>query len=269
MNTFNVHHPEGTRIPILVSIPHCGTTFPDELVGEYKPQLIRAPDDTDWFVNQLYDFAPQMGITLITAVCSRWVIDLNRDPENKPLYADGRIITSLCPTTNFLGEPIYTDGRESVNPIEVTQRLSNYYWPYHHELSRLLESLKSDFGRVLIWDAHSIRREVKTIHEGKFPDLVLGDVNGAAASTNIIEAAFEGLRSSTYSVSHNDPFKGGFITRHFGKPKDNQHALQLEMSKINYMDDTETRYDQIRAEKIKALLERTLATLAELLQKEG
>lgn len=269
MNPFQVHYPSGKRIPILVSIPHCGTSFPEELINEYNPALIHAPDDTDWFVNQLYDFAPAMGITMITSVYSRWVIDLNRDPQNKPLYTDGRIITSLCPATNFLGEPLYIDNRKSVNDQDVSQRLDNYYWPYHHELIRLISALKSEFGKLLIWDAHSIRQVVRTIREEKFPDLILGDVNLTSASKEIIESAFQNLGKSSYTLKHNDPFIGGFITREYGKPLDDQHALQLEMSKINYMDDTEARYDNFRAEEMRKLLKRTLSTLAELLTNNG
>lgn len=269
MSPFHVHHPEGYRVPVLVSIPHCGTNFPEELIHLYKPKLIEAPDDTDWFVNQLYDFAPQMGITLITAIHNRWVIDLNRDPENKPLYSDGRMITGLCPTTNFLGESIYVDNREAVDPADVARRLKDYYWPYHSELTNLLESLKSEFGQALIWDAHSIRAEVETIYKGRFPDLILGDVDESSATDSIIQTAFKQLSSSSYAVSHNDPFKGGFITRSYGKPGNNQYALQLEMSKINYMDDTETRYNRNRAEKMKTLLQTTLTALTALLTRKG
>jgi N-formylglutamate deformylase len=108
---YKIQLPEGTRVPLLLSIPHCGTEFPDDLKNQYHGSLISAPDDTDWFVDKLYDFATGMGITMISSVYSRWVIDLNRDPDNKPLYSDGRIITGLCPLTNFLGESIYVDGR--------------------------------------------------------------------------------------------------------------------------------------------------------------
>ena len=263
MTTFNVHPPAGSRIPILLSVPHCGTAFPDELINQYKPNLIRTPDDTDWFVNQLYDFAPSIGITMITAVYNRWVIDLNRDPENKPLYSDGRIITGLCPVTNFLGEPLYVDGRDKVNASEIERRLVTYFWPYHQKIKDLLEDLKAEFGRVLLWDCHSIRQYVNTIYKEKFPDLILGDADGVSASPGIIEVVFNNLKSSSYSVSHNFPFKGGFITRHYGKPLENQQALQLEMNKSNYMDDTETHYDAKRAEKMRTLLKRTLLALAE------
>lgn len=181
------------------------------------------------------------------------------------MYTDGRIITGLCPATNFLGEPLYVDHRESVNDQEVSRRLSNYYWPYHTELVRLISDLKSEFGTVMIWDAHSIRQVVRTIGREKFPDLILGDVNMTSSSKELIDAAFQNLGKSSYTIKHNDPFIGGFITRAYGRPVDNQHALQLEMSKINYMDDSETTYDDFRAEKMRSLLKRTLSTLAGLL----
>lgn len=269
MNTYSVHLPEGSRIPILLSVPHCGTVFPDELITQYNPLLIDIPDDTDLFVNQLYDFAPSIGISMITAVYTRWVIDLNRDPENKPLYSDGRIITGLCPVTNFLGESLYADGRKEVSAAEVERRMEKYFRPYHQKIKDLLEDLKSEFGRVLLWDCHSIRQYVKTIYKEKLPDLILGDADGVSASPGTIEVAFNNLNSSSYSVSHNFPFKGGFITRHYGKPLENQQALQLEMSKINYMDDTETRYDEDRAEKMKVLLKRTFMALAESLSRKA
>ncbi len=133
---YTIHPAKGTEVPILISVPHCGIEFPDELKDQYNPDPITAPDDTDWFVNQLYDFAPSMGMTLIAAKYSRWVIDLNRDPQSKPLYTDGRIITALCPTTTFLGEPLYRDERKEIDQQEINRRLDSYYWPYHRRKSK-------------------------------------------------------------------------------------------------------------------------------------
>jgi N-formylglutamate deformylase len=254
MSSFKITPPDNQRVPILLSIPHCGTAFPEELKNQYKSELIKAPDDTDWFVDQLYNFAPAMGITIISAHYSRWVIDLNRDPKSKPLYTDGRIITGLCPSTNFLGEPIYNDHRKEVDQTEVDRRLKEYYQPYHNKIQELLNDLKAEFGKVLLWDCHSIRQGVKTIQPEKFPDLILGDADGTSASPGIIETALGVLDHGTLVVNHNHPFKGGTITRHFGKPAENQHALQLEMTKVNYMDDSETKYDVERATKMKLLL---------------
>ncbi|QOI96675.1 MAG: N-formylglutamate amidohydrolase [Flammeovirgaceae bacterium] len=267
MSSYQVIEPASGRVPILLSVPHCGTAFPDELKNEFNPKLAFAPDDTDWFVHRLYNFAPAMGITLIHAVYSRWVIDLNRNPNDKPLYSDGRIITTLCPTTTFFGEPIYRDDRKVVEDKEIRRRIEAYYRPYHNKLQELLNNLKQEFGNVLLWDCHSIRQHVPTIHKEKFPDLILGDADGTSASPGLIETAIKNLEGNGYSVSHNYPFKGGYITRFFGKPADDQHALQLEMSKVNYMDDTEKHYDESRANRIKRILLKTLAALAEQLSR--
>jgi N-formylglutamate deformylase len=254
-------------LPIVVSVPHCGVDFPNEVKAEFKTDLIKAPDDTDWFVDVLYDFVVDMGITLISAKYSRWVIDLNRDVDSKPLYTDGRIITALCPTTTFLGEPLYNDERKGVDTNEVQRRLKEYYYPYHQKIQFLLDETKKKFGKVLLWDCHSIRQIVPTIQKDKFPDLILGDADERACDPRLITIALKNLGSAGYSLNHNQPFKGGAITRSFGRPSDNQHALQLEMTKVNYMDDSETRYDKVRADKMREVLKRTLGELSEQLVK--
>jgi N-formylglutamate amidohydrolase len=266
MESFRVIRATVKRVPVLVSVPHCGTAFPPELAQEYDHELITRPDDTDWFVDRLYDFAPALGMTMITAVYSRWVIDLNRDPKDKPLYSDGRIITGLCPVTDFTGRPLYNDTRRTVAEDEVARRRKIYYEPYHNQLQLLLAELKSEFGKVLLWDCHSIRQYVNTIYKEKFPDLILGDADGGSASRSLSEIALFNLRQSTYSVSHNFPFKGGYITRAYGRPSDNQHALQLEMAKVNYMNDEELNYDDLRADRMRKVLSRTLNSLAEHLE---
>lgn len=265
MDPFVVHIPKAPRVPILLSSPHSGIAFPDELREEYKKEMSHRPDDTDWFVDKLYDFTPAMGITTINAVYSRWVVDLNRDPESKPLYSDGRIITALCPTTDFFGNPIYNDGRSEVAQDEVKRRVAEYYVPYHNKIEELLTDLKNQFGKVLLWDCHSIRQYVPTIRQEKFPDLILGDADGTSASPGLIEAALGGLEDSDYQVSHNHPFKGGYITRSFGKPSEDQHALQLEMSKVKYMSDDELEYDPKRAEEIQTVLKKTFERLTDVL----
>ena len=262
---FKIIPATGKPLPILLSVPHCGTEFPPELKDQYNPELSKAPDDTDWFVDKLYDFAPAMGISIIAAKYSRWVIDLNRDPQSKPLYTDGRIITGLCPTTDFLGKPLYKDQRTEINKEEIERRLATYYDPYHRQIQSLLDALIKQFGQVLLWDCHSIRQRVPTIQKEKFPDLILGDADGTSASTAVIDAAFKTLTSDKYSVNHNHPFKGGYITRHFGKPAIGQHALQLEMTKVNYMDDSELKYDDDRAVRVRSLLKTTLSTIADML----
>lgn len=264
MSLFELTQPAAPRLPIVLSVPHAGTDFPADLRAALKPGLL-PPDDTDWFVHQLYDFAAELGIPLLKANYSRWVVDLNRNPDSTPLYHDGRVLTGLCTSTTFLGEPIYQDERAEVAADEVVRRKELYFEPYHQTVQVLLDDTKACFGQVLLWDCHSIRREVPAIHAGPFPDLILGSADQTSASPELITLALQQLGSSSYSLQHNTPFKGGYITRHFGRPAVQQHTLQLEMTKDVYMDDTEQHYDPARADRMRTLLRQTLLKLGEAL----
>ncbi|HEY8563426.1 MAG TPA: N-formylglutamate amidohydrolase [Pyrinomonadaceae bacterium] len=246
--------PTAPKVPVILSSPHSGTEFPDELKTHFRAELRARPDDTDWFVHELYNFAPALGITTIHARYSRWVIDLNRTPESAPLYADGRIITELVPKTDFLGGEIYVDRKFLPDDAEIKRRLETYYKPYYEKIERLLADRIAEFGRVLLWDAHSIRRFVPTIQNEPFPDLILGDNDGKSADGELIEIALGGLRQGKFGVNHNAPFKGGNITRHFGQPARKVHALQLEMAKTNYMNDDELTFNESRANEVRSVL---------------
>lgn len=251
---FFIIEPVGKKVPVILSVPHSGVEFPDELKTHFRPELMKQPDDTDWFVHDLYNFAPELGITVIHARFSRWVIDLNRDPNSKPLYTDGRIITELVPKTDFLGNSLYVDKKFVPDNIEIKRRLKNYYRPYYEKIESLLAERRAQFGQVLLWDAHSIRRFVLTIQEAPFPDLILGDNDERSAEKEIIEIALSGLKQGKFGVNHNSPFKGGNITRHFGKPETHIQALQLEMAKTNYMDDDELTFNEERANEVRKVL---------------
>lgn len=265
MTPFEVVRPSAGPVPVILSIPHCGNHIPEALREEYDPEQISFIDDTDWFVDRLYSFAPEMGITILSANISRWVIDLNRDPSNKPLYSDGRVITGLCPTTDFTGKPIYKDKRQQVESHEVQTRLDLYYHPYHQQIVRLMDETMLRFGRVLLWDCHSIRQSVPTIHPQAFPDLILGDADGISAAPTLSESTLRLLSGDRYSVAHNHPFKGGYITRNYARPADNHHTLQLEMTKVNYMDDAQRNWHEERAAQIQRLLQRNFDALIDLL----
>jgi len=255
--------PSAPKVPFILSVPHCGTEFPPELSNRYVQEKMHCPDDTDWFVHDLYNFASELGITIIHARYSRWVIDLNRDPESKPLYNDGRIITALTTTSDFFGDPIYRDPCFHPDQEEIDRRLKHYYWPYINKIEQLLNDRKREFGKSILWDAHSIRHFVPTIRKEVFPDMILGTNDGKSACEQYINTALTTLRTTGKQVNHNDPFKGGFITRNFGKPENGVHALQLEMNKILYMDDAELNYQPERAEGIKKLLKQTFEALIE------
>ncbi len=249
---FYVIEPQTPVVPIILSIPHCGVEFPDEIKETYLENQLKKLDDTDWFLQDLYSFASGMGITIIHAKYHRWVIDLNRDINSKPLYTDGRLITGLCPTTDFNGNPIYKAAQEPTQ-AEIKRRLDNYYWPYYNKIQWLLDERKQQFGEVLLWDAHSIRKNVPTIQKEDFPELILGDNDKNTASDTLIDVALNSLKKGPYQVSHNYPFKGGHITRYFGSKISKVNALQLEMNKILYMDDKELKYDKKRAKKVISL----------------
>jgi N-formylglutamate deformylase len=266
MDLFTIIEPKVKTVPLILSVPHCGVNFPDELKSHYDEGKMAVPDDTDWFVHKLYSFASAMGITIIHANLSRWVIDLNRDPDSKPLYDDGRIITALTTSTDFFGNPIYKDDSFIPDTKEVGRRLTEYYWPYYRAIENLIEERKKEFGKVILWDAHSIRRHVPTIRKDPFPDMILGTNDETSAQQEIMDAALNTLRTGNYQVNYNDPFKGGHITRYFGKPEENQHALQLEMNKILYMDDEELKFHPGRAEKVQALLMNTFNELIKVVQ---
>ena len=258
---FKIYEAKGAKVPIILSVPHAGTKFPKELKKHYNKRMQQQIDDTDWYVDKLYKFAQNMGITIIIAKYNRWVIDLNRDPESAPLYSDGRIITGLTSTTDFFGNNIYRKKRYNPDAYEINRRLETYYWPYYKKIEALLEERKTEFGKALLWDAHSIRAFVPTIRKEKFPDLILGNNDGKTAHPEITKSAIEGLNSGDYQVNVNSPFKGGHITRYFGKPENNIHALQLEMNKILYMDDRELNFDKERADKMRKVLKTTLEGL--------
>ncbi len=258
---YHIIEPTVKKVPFILSVPHCGTEFPEELQKDYIPEMMAKPDDTDWFVQDLYNFASELGITIIYAKYSRWVIDLNRDPESKPLYNDGRIITGLTSATDFFGKNIYISEDKIPNQREVERRLSKYYWPYYQKIEDLLRERIGEFGKVLLWDAHSIRRSVPTIRKEFFPDMILGNNDGKTADKKLIDKCLNFLQKGEFEVSHNTPFKGGHITRYFGKPEKNIHALQLEMNKILYMDDAEILFDEERANKVRNILEPTFKEL--------
>jgi N-formylglutamate deformylase len=253
-NPYFIIEAKGEKVPVILSVPHSGTDFPAELKSHYRAGMTAQIDDTDWFVHDLYNFAPDLGITVIHARYSRWVIDLNRDPESVPLYTDGRIITGLTPSTDFLGNEIYADKKFIPAGEETERRLERYYRPYYQKIESLLQDRIDRFGQVLLWDAHSIRRFVPTIRKEAFPDLILGDNDERSAAKEIIDIALKNLRAGKYEVNHNTPFKGGHITRFFGKPETRVHALQLEMSKIHYMNDDELTFDEERARAMRNLL---------------
>lgn len=219
--------------PLLISIPHAGTAIPAALRGRYVPRALQA-EDTDWHLERLYAFAAGLGASLIVPRHSRYVIDLNRPSDNQPMYA-GRNNTELCPTRFFTGEPLYREG-QAPGDDEVRQRVDTYWRPYHEALAAELARLKEHHGHVVLFDAHSIRSELPWLFEGTLPHLNLGTVDGRSCHPSIA-SAIEDLFAAQqrYSWVVDGRFKGGYITRHYGRPEQGIHAVQLEMAWRTYM----------------------------------
>ena len=248
--------------PLLLSLPHDGSLIPESLRARMTPQARVAPD-TDWHVSRLYDFARDLGASILVPTYSRYVIDLNRGETDTSLYP-GQNTTGLVPLVRFTGEPIYLPGREP-DADEVASRIDTCWRPYHVALRGELDRLRAMHGRVALWVGHSIRGSgLPFLFEGRLPDLNLGTANGASCSPALqarIETVLAG--QGEYDWVANGRFKGGHITRHYGAPADGIDAVQLELSQRTYMDEDSFDYDAARAARLQPLLHALLqATLA-------
>lgn len=261
MSVATVTHPTSDRLPIVLSIPHSGIQFPSDLVPLFIKEIVAHPPDTDWHVEKLYQFASELGITVIAANYSRYVVDLNRSPSKQSLYQDKRLQTAIVPQTTFLGEPLYLE--KLPDAACVGARIDNYFWPYYQQIEALLQSLREMFPHVLLFDAHSIKRLVPTIAAEPFPGLILGDNEQTTADKRLSETAREVLQSEPqFQFSYNHPFKGGHITRYFSAPAKGIHTLQLEMAQDLYMDEKDDKYLPGHAKNIQAILMTLMQELA-------
>ncbi len=249
--SFHLH--EGT-VPLLVSMPHTGTDIPSALQGDYADRALGL-EDTDWHLQRLYDFLPALGASVLRPQYSRYVIDLNRPPDDAPMYP-GASNTELCPTHFFNGDALYKEGRAPAL-AERMRRREMYWQPYHSALAGELARLKAQHGFALLWDAHSIRSEIPWLFEGRLPDLNIGTANGAAAHASITEAVAAACAGvSGVSSIVNGRFKGGYITRHYGRPDQDVHAVQLEKCQSLYMQEVAPfAYDESLAQQIQPVLQ--------------
>lgn len=217
--------------PLIVSIPHAGTIIPDEISGLVSLDLARR--DADHHVDRLYDFAADLGATVIYSCISRTVIDLNRDPSGQSLYP-GQATTGLCPDRTFDGEPLYAAGAEP-DPVEIERRRAAYFFPYHAAIAEQIDRLQGLHPAVVLYDAHSIRSHVPILFDGTLPQFNIGSYDGASCGTGLTEAIAADCASDTFVV--NGRFKGGWITRHYGSPARGIHAVQMELAIRGYADE--------------------------------
>jgi len=239
--------------PLLISMPHIGTQIPAALRDEFVPRALEV-EDADWHLDRLYDFTDALGASLIQPCVARYVIDLNRPPDDTPMYP-GASNTELCPTRFFDGSPLYRDGH-APDEAQRLQRRAQYWQPYHDALRAELDRLLAQHGRVLLWDAHSIRGEIPWLFEGRLPDLNIGTASGASAHPQI-SAAVAAAVGNGFTQVVNGRFKGGYITRRYGEPARGIHAVQLEMCQHAYMTEAPPwAWDAQQATRVQPVLRR-------------
>lgn len=248
--------------PLLVSIPHDGRSIPDDVAERMTGEALRIPD-TDWHVGRLYDFARELGAGVLAARHSRYVVDLNRDPEGAALYP-GADNTEIVPLLTFDREPIYRDGAVP-DEAEIEGRVARFWRPYHDRLAAEIGALRERHGVAILFDAHSIRSVVPRFFEGTLPDFNFGTARGASADAALARSAFRPLDSAEgYTAVDNGRFTGGYITRTYGAPADGVHAIQLELTQRTYMDESHPfGYRPDLADRVKPVLRGMLAAMVD------
>jgi formiminoglutamase len=220
--------------PVIVSVPHAGTELTDAVAARVRDPWL-ATLDADWWVDRLVAFASELGITRVRTRLSRTVVDVNRDPTGAPLYP-GRAETGPCPLETFDGEPLYP-ASTAPDAAEIAERLRRYHAPYHAALAAEIDRLRARHPRVLLVDVHSIRSAVPRLFDGTLPELNVGTYEGRSCAASLRDRIAAACAGSGRSYVIDGRFKGGYITRHYGCPADDVHAVQLEIAQRAYLDE--------------------------------
>jgi N-formylglutamate deformylase len=220
-------------LPLLISVPHAGRALPGDVAASLLPHALELPD-TDWYVDGLYDFASDLGASFIFANYSRYVIDLNRAADDRLLYP-GAATSTCLPLESFAGAPLYA-GDAVPNAAERTRRLREYWQPYHRQLAAEISRITTAHGQMVLLDGHSIAGRIPRLFDGELPTLNLGTHSGKACSPAIGAVFTAWAQGSGYDFADNGRFKGGYITRHYGRPAAGCHAVQLEINQSAYLD---------------------------------
>jgi N-formylglutamate deformylase len=245
---------------LIVSMPHVGTDLPQDIASQLTPAGLAVPD-TDWHVERLFAFARAVGASWLQARYSRYVIDLNRPPDDQSLYP-GQTTTPLCPAESFAGERLYHGATPSAG--EIARRRSLYWLPYHAALRELIDTTHDRFGHAVLLEGHSIRSELPRLFSGRLPDVNVGTNDGRSCAVSLsarVVAVLAQQRRFLHVV--NGRFKGGYITRAYGDPHAGTHALQLEIAQSAYMDETGSSYDADRARPLESVLRQIVSAMLE------
>jgi len=257
MNWLHVEHRD---TPLILAYPHGGALIPERLTDGFRSTWL-ANRDADWHIRRLYDGLAEA--TLIWTDVSRSVIDCNRDPSGASLYP-GQTTTGLCPTETFDGEPLFAEGETP----EVDVRRAAYFTPYHAAIEREIARLRALHPRVVVYDCHSIRSSIPRLFHGELPELNIGTDNGATCDASLSDAVVKACGERSHVL--NGRFRGGWTTRHYGRPTEGVHAIQMEIAMRSYLDEPEDApdennwppaWDAHRAAPLRADLARILAAV--------
>jgi N-formylglutamate deformylase len=254
MNVYEFHR--GT-LPLLISVPHAGTEVPAQIAARLTAAGQELPD-TDWYVDQLYAFARDLGASIIKANCSRYVVDLNRAPDSAALYVSAPT-SPVCATRTFGGEAIYKSAGEP-DAAEISTRVETYWRPYHARIASELEAIRKQHGTALLWDAHSIVSEIPGLFAGVLPEFNFGTRDGASCPRDVADALLDIVTTDgKFGAVLDGRFKGGYITMHYARPAEGVYAVQLELAQRTYMSELpRADWDAKRAEGVARLISRLL-----------
>ncbi|MGR3742875.1 MAG: N-formylglutamate deformylase [Pseudooceanicola nanhaiensis] len=246
--------------PIVLGLPHTGTDVPDDIRANLNDRG-RELSDTDWHIHDLYAGLLDDATTVRTPI-HRYVIDVNRPPDGESLYP-GQNTTGLVPLTDFDGHPIWETPPDGA---EIERRREAYHAPYHAALEAELDRVKAAHGVAVLFDCHSIRSVIPYLFEGTLPDFNIGTDSGRTCAP-AIEAGTLRVASEAEGYTHvlNGRFKGGWTTRHYGRPQTGLHAIQLELAQSTYMAETPPwTWDDAKASRLHTHLKDILNTLRDL-----
>lgn len=228
---FSVKNPVGKALPIVANLPHSGLHVPAHIADTFTEKQRQSLPNSDWHLQSLYDFLPSLGITVMQANYSRYVVDLNRGLK-PPFF--GSFWSAVVPEQTAFKQPIY---QRKPSADEVRSRIEAYYTPYHQKLTELLNHTVSHHGKAYLIDLHSFMGLITD-------DVCLGNADGATCSEKLISTVETSLAQQQYQVVKNKVFTGGFITRHYGQ-QPNVEALQIELRYTNYLPDDQLEIEAI------------------------
>ena len=226
--------------PLLLCMPHTGTTIPRQIETQLvSPWLARK--DTDWWIERLYAFGAELGASVVRTGISRTVIDCNRDPSGASLYP-GQATTELCPTTTFDGELLYRTAGAPARE-EIAARRGAYFQPYHQAIESEIARLRALHPRIVVYDCHSIRSAIPRLFTGTLPHFNIGTFAGASCAPELTARIERLCDAGSFSRVTNGRFKGGYTTRHYGRPQEGVHALQMELACRGYLREPQGEVD--------------------------